>query len=72
MPSIMCPVLLIHGKNDKTIDKRHSEELFKLIRHPVKKFVENDAMDHAVEFVRPHVLEPIHGFLGEIDNYNHR
>ena len=34
---VKCPVLLIHGKEDKLISHKHSEQLIKLVKHKVKQ-----------------------------------
>ncbi|MBI4025882.1 MAG: alpha/beta hydrolase, partial [Verrucomicrobia bacterium] len=53
LPGVHCPVLVIHGKNDRTISPYHGRKLYELANQP-KRFLWMEKANHDnVPFVNP-------------------
>ncbi|KAM3132690.1 hypothetical protein pb186bvf_015235 [Paramecium bursaria] len=64
--NIMCPVLLIHGRDDKLISPSHSEKIFDNLDPQIKnksKITVRDNMNHSKYSLEQDLIIPIYDFL---------
>lgn len=67
---VRCPVLLIHGKEDKLISYKQSEGLYKLVKHKVKELKQHNIMTHDIAFLQAQIMQPIFNFLSKLKDNN--
>ncbi|WP_425448499.1 alpha/beta hydrolase [Dethiothermospora halolimnae] len=65
MPSYSCPCLILHGGDDKIVDKRASENFYKTIASNDKEIKIYDGLYHEIlnEDIKDDILEDIHKWL---------